>query len=61
MGMIHKKSRTTRKKAPAYRGKSGQNAGNDFLALGLRVVLYPPSQGLETSVNHGLGGNASTP
>ena len=28
-----------RKKAPAYRGKSGQNTGTDFLALGLGVVL----------------------
>ena len=28
-----------RKKAPAYREKSGQNTGTDFLALGLRVVL----------------------
>ena len=27
-----------RKKAPAYRGKSGQNTGTDFLALGLLTV-----------------------
>ena len=32
-----------RKKAPAYRGKSGQNTGTDFLALGLRVVLSLPN------------------
>ena len=40
MGNLQKKRRTTGKKALAYRGKSGQNTGNDFLALGLGVVLY---------------------
>ena len=31
-----------REKSLAYRGKSGQNRDNDFLALGLGVVLYLP-------------------
>ena len=31
-----------REKSLAYRGKSGQNTGNDFLALGLGVLLYLP-------------------
>ena len=43
MGNLQKKRRTTGKRALAYRGKSGQNTGNDFLALGLGVVLYLPS------------------
>ena len=38
-----------RKKAPAYRVKSGQNTGTDFLALGLRVVLSPSQQLLRES------------
>ena len=42
MGNLQKKRRTTGKKSLAYRGKSGQNTGNDFLALGLGVVLYLP-------------------
>ena len=42
MGNLQKKCRTTEKKSLAYRGKSGQNTGNDFLALGLGVVLYLP-------------------
>ena len=42
MGNPQKKRRTTGKKALAYRGKGGQNTGNDFLALGLGVVLYLP-------------------
>ena len=42
MGNLQKKRRTTGKKSVAYRGKSGQNTGNDFLALGLGVVLYLP-------------------
>ena len=37
MGNLQKKRRTTGKKALG--GKSGQNTGNDFLALGLGVVL----------------------
>ena len=44
MGNLQKKRRTTGKKALAYRGKSGQNTGNDFLALRLGVVLYLPKQ-----------------
>ena len=51
MGMTHKKSRTAGKKAPAYRGKSGQNTGTDFLALGLRVVLSLPKSGKKKSTN----------
>ena len=44
MGNLQKKRRTTGKKALAYRGKSGgQNTGNDFLALGLGVVVYLPN------------------
>ena len=43
MENLQKKCRTTGKKSLAYRGKSGQNTGNDFLALGLRVVLYLPN------------------
>ena len=39
MGILQKKCRTTGKKSLAYRGKGDQNAGNDFLALGLGVVL----------------------
>ena len=54
MGNLQKKRRTTGKKAPAYRGKSGQNAGNDFLALGLRVVLYLPSLGPAKTYKLGL-------
>ena len=40
----------------ACRGKSGQHTGNDFLALGLGVVLYLPSianQGLFISCTQG--------
>ena len=40
MGNLQKKCRTTRQKTLAYRGKSGQDSGNDFLALRLGVVLY---------------------
>ena len=40
MGNLQKKCRTTGKKSLLYRGKSGQNTGNDCLALGLGVVLY---------------------
>ena len=40
MGNLQKKRRTAGKTALAYRGKSGQNTGNDFLALRLGVVLY---------------------
>ena len=46
MGNLQKKCRTTGKKSLAYRGKSGQNTGNDFLALGLGVVLYLPMSGV---------------
>ena len=42
MANQQKKCRTTGKKSLAYRGKSGQNTGHDFLALGLGVVLYLP-------------------
>ena len=42
MKNLQKKCRTTGEKSLAYRGKSGQNTGNDFLALGLGVVLYLP-------------------
>ena len=45
MGNRQKKRRTTGKKALAYRGKSDQNTDSDFLALGLRVVLYLPTEG----------------
>ena len=38
-----KKRRATGKKSLEYRGKSGQNTGNDFIALGLGVVLYLPN------------------
>ena len=44
MGNLQKKRRTTGKKPLAYREKSGQNTGNDFLALGLGVVLYLPKK-----------------
>ena len=41
-GKLQKKCRTTGKN-PWHTGeKSGQNTGNDFLALGSRVVLYLP-------------------
>ena len=40
MGNLQKKGRTTGKKSVAYRGKSGQNTGNDFLALGSGVGFY---------------------
>ena len=46
MENLQKKRRTTGKKALAYRGKSGQSTGNDFLALGLGVVLYLPKWGV---------------
>ena len=42
MGHLQKKCCTTGEKSLAYRGESGQNTGNDFLVLGLGVVLYPP-------------------
>ena len=35
MGNVRKEQHTTGKKAPAYRGLSGQNAGTDCFALGL--------------------------
>ena len=47
MGMIHKKSRTTRKRPRRTGKKSGQNTGTDFLALGLRVVLSLPRLGTD--------------
>ena len=40
MEILHKKCRTTGKKALAYRGKGGQNTGTAFPALRLGVVLY---------------------
>ena len=40
MAILQKKSRTTGKKALAYRGKGGQNTGTAFPALRLGVVLY---------------------
>ena len=40
MGDLQKKGRTTGKKSVAYMGKSGQNTGNDFPALGLGVAFY---------------------
>ena len=43
MENLQQKSRTTGKKALAYRGKSGKNTGKDFLPLGMRVVLYLPN------------------
>ena len=39
MGILQKKCRSTGKKAPAYRGKGGQNTDTDFPALRLGVVL----------------------
>ena len=43
MENLQQKGRTAGKKSPWRTGeKSGQNTGNDFLALGLGVVLYLP-------------------
>ena len=42
MGILQKKRRTTGKKAWRTGRYSGQNTGNDLLALGLRVVLRLP-------------------
>ena len=44
MGNLQKQRRTTGKKALAYRGKSGQNTGNDFSCLGVRGGSLPTNK-----------------